>query len=100
MFVLTPSGPSSLSRDGAKAASHRRYKAFAFDPTAVTNDQFKRFVRATGFKTEAETYQWSFVLELLASEATEAPTRGGLISYFFCRVACSQSSPSAGRALQ
>ena len=58
--------PSSLSRDGAKAASHRRVPAFRIDPTAVSNDQFKRFVRDTQYLTEAENFRWSFVLELTA----------------------------------
>ena len=45
--------PSSLSRDGAKTASHRRMPPFLMDPTAVSNDQFKRFVQdAVGLGTQ------------------------------------------------
>ena len=62
--------PSSLSRDGAKTASHRRMPPFLMDPTAVSNDQFKRFVQDADFKTEAENFRWSFVLEILASNET------------------------------
>jgi hypothetical protein len=43
-------------------------KPFAIDKYAVSNTQFQKFVRATKYKTEAETFQWSFVLEHLADE--------------------------------
>lgn len=36
-------------------------EAFALSSTAVTNDEFARFVAATGFTTDAERYGWSFV---------------------------------------
>jgi formylglycine-generating enzyme required for sulfatase activity len=35
--------------------------AFRIDAHAVTNDEFARFVEATGWKTDAELYGWSFV---------------------------------------
>jgi formylglycine-generating enzyme required for sulfatase activity len=34
---------------------------FSIGATSVTNDQFARFVAATGHRTEAESYGWSFV---------------------------------------
>merc|ERR1711937_987640 len=37
------------------------------DVHAVTNRQFKAFVEETGYKTEAELFKWSFVLEGLSS---------------------------------
>ena len=85
--------PSSLSRDGAKAASHRRVPAFRIDPTAVSNDQFKRFVRDTQYLTEAENFRWSFVLELtayiaaplLASRATPIARRARFFSLSLAR---------------
>ena len=45
-------------------------KTFDIDATVVSNDQFKKFVRDTKHETEAEKFRWSFVLELLASNAT------------------------------
>ncbi|MDF2837912.1 MAG: formylglycine-rating enzyme family protein, partial [Paenibacillus sp.] len=45
-------------------------KSFRMAPYAVTNEQFKTFVDATGYRTEAETFGWSFVFHLLASEET------------------------------
>jgi sulfatase modifying factor 1 len=35
--------------------------AFAVSETAVTNAEFEAFVRATGYRTDAERYGWSFV---------------------------------------
>ena len=34
---------------------------FAIDRDPVTNDRFQRFIDATGYRTEAETFGWSFV---------------------------------------
>ena len=48
--------PSSLSRDGANVAQQRRVKTFDIDATTVSNDEFKRFVRATKHETEAEKF--------------------------------------------
>ena len=58
------------TRDGGLAADVAKIKPFAMDKTAVTNSQFRRFVRDTKFKTEAEVFGWSFVLEKLASKST------------------------------
>lgn len=38
-------------------------RPFAIDKTAVTVEQFSRFLKATGHVTDAEKYKWSFVLE-------------------------------------
>ena len=34
------------------------------DTKAVTNSQFRKFARDTKFKTDAEKYAWSFVLDM------------------------------------
>lgn len=44
---------------------------FRISPYAVTNEEFQAFVQATGYVTEAETFGWSFVFHLLASEETK-----------------------------
>jgi sulfatase modifying factor 1 len=38
---------------------------FWIDTCAVTNHQFEKFVKATGYKTDAERFGWSFVFHLL-----------------------------------
>jgi len=42
---------------------------FAIDRDPVTNDRFQRFVNATGYRTEAETFGWSFVFWALIPPA-------------------------------
>lgn len=82
------SGQKLYRRDGNRAASWTRIKVpiavkdcarrtirftlcamaqeFAIDKYAVSNTQFAAFVKATKHKTDAEAFQWSFVLEALA----------------------------------
>ncbi|CAM9839342.1 unnamed protein product [Choristocarpus tenellus] len=44
---------------------HKRVKVrtFRLDRHPVTNKQFAVFVQDTGYVTEAEKFEWSFVLE-------------------------------------
>ena len=51
--------------DGEGPARRVRVNAFAIDPCAVTNAQFRAFVKATGYQTDAERFGWSFVFHLL-----------------------------------
>lgn len=45
---------------------------FYLDICAVTNAQFFKFTKATGYKTEAETFGWSFVFHLFVSSNNAA----------------------------
>jgi sulfatase modifying factor 1 len=45
---------------------------FAIDPYTVTNDDFAQFVAATGYRTEAEQFGWSFVFHTFLSAETAA----------------------------
>jgi sulfatase modifying factor 1 len=45
---------------------------FEMDETSVTNQEFREFVKETKFKTEAETFGWSFVLDYLLTDAARA----------------------------
>ena len=51
--------------DGEGPARRVRVNALAIDACAVTNAQFRAFVKATGYQTDAERYGWSFVFHLL-----------------------------------
>ena len=45
---------------------------FYIDTTAVTNRQFTKFIKSTGYSTEAERFGWSFVFfHFLAPEAVQ-----------------------------
>ena len=61
-------------KSGAPQEIEVSVQPFSIDKTAVTNAQFKEFIRATKYKTEAEKFGWSFVLEYLASEEVKAGT--------------------------
>jgi len=54
--------PADLEGPARKAS----VKPFMMDTHTVTNEQFRDFVRQTKYKTEAEVYGWSFVLDYLA----------------------------------
>jgi formylglycine-generating enzyme len=47
--------------DGETPVHVVRLGSFSIDRTAVTNTTFSTFVEATGYRTEAEGYGWSFV---------------------------------------
>ncbi len=47
--------------DGEGPVHQVKLSPFWIDPYPVTNEQFNEFVNATGYKTEAERFGWSFV---------------------------------------
>ena len=51
--------------DGEGPVREVELAPFRIDRTAVTNEQFAEFVEATGYRTEAERFGWSFVFHLL-----------------------------------
>src|SRR5699024_5658993 len=58
--------------DGEGPVREVRLDDFYMDPYAVTNHDFLTFVEATGYKTDAEKYGWSFVFEHVISDKTKA----------------------------
>jgi len=61
---------SNNPQEGEAVSRTARVKPFSIDKTPVTNQMFREFVRATKYKTEAQDFGWSFVLDLLASDQT------------------------------
>ena len=53
--------PFGFAADGEGPVCKVRVKPFSIDARPVSNRQFEEFVRATGYQTEAERFQWSFV---------------------------------------
>jgi formylglycine-generating enzyme required for sulfatase activity len=49
-------------RDGESPSKLVRVKSFKINKYPVTNEQFRKFVRETKYKTEAENFAWSFAL--------------------------------------
>ena len=56
----TPEG-RGYDGDGEGPVHPVDLSAFAISPHAVSNDDFRAFVAATGHVTEAESFGWSFV---------------------------------------
>lgn len=50
--------------------------SFYIERTAVTNKAFRQFTRDTRFKTESETFGWSFVLDNDATERGRETSQG------------------------
>jgi formylglycine-generating enzyme required for sulfatase activity len=57
--------PDGWPDDGEGPVRSVDLAPFYLSRTAVTNEQFGRFVAETGYKTEAEQFGWSFVFHLL-----------------------------------
>ena len=60
--------------DGEGPVRAVRVDTFRIDIAAVTNAQFAEFIAASGYPTEAETYGWSYVFHMLASEEIKRRT--------------------------
>jgi len=75
-FVELPGGTFLMGTDSNEGHPADRegpvrevyVKPFAISRYAVTNEEFKRFVDATGYVTEAERFGWSFGFHLLVSK--------------------------------
>lgn len=50
-----------IPNDGEELRRGRPIRALRMTPTTITNAQFAAFVDATGYRTEAERFGWSFV---------------------------------------
>ncbi|MEZ0447502.1 formylglycine-generating enzyme family protein [Cellulomonas sp. ICMP 17802] len=74
-FVMGHDGPDGYPEDGEGPAHPVTLGPFWIDPVAVSNERFGAFVDATGYRTEAETYGWSFVFAGLLPDDFP-PTRG------------------------
>ncbi len=65
----------SYPGDGESPVHEVELRAFRMGRHAVTNGEFATFVDATGWRTEAETFAWSFVFGGLLPD--EFPRPGG-----------------------
>jgi formylglycine-generating enzyme required for sulfatase activity len=65
---------SGFPADGEGPVRDVQVDSFRIDIAAVTNSQFAEFIGASGYRTEAETYGWSYVFHMLASEEVKRRT--------------------------
>ena len=59
---------SADTKRGELSAKTVGVKPFVIDKYPVTNENFRKFVRAQKFKTEAENFGWSFVFRTFVPE--------------------------------
>jgi formylglycine-generating enzyme required for sulfatase activity len=60
-FLMGTDDAEGFPDDAEGPIRRVRVDPFTIGATSVTNDQFARFVEATGYRTEAENFGWSFV---------------------------------------
>ncbi|XP_076836474.1 inactive C-alpha-formylglycine-generating enzyme 2 [Brachyhypopomus gauderio] len=73
-MVLIPGGKIKIGtnaadgRDGESPTRAVTVQSFVMDKYPVTNSDFREFVKSQKYKTEAETFGWSFVFQDFVSE--------------------------------
>jgi sulfatase modifying factor 1 len=60
-FLMGTDGDYGYGEDGESPAHEVDLPPFSISRYAITNAQFAAFVEATGYRTEAEVFGWSFV---------------------------------------
>jgi formylglycine-generating enzyme required for sulfatase activity len=83
-FLMGTDDSCSFAADGEGPVREVTLAPFAIDPTQVTNLQFREFVNDSGYKTEAETFGWSFVFHLHVKRKYVIDTVPGL--QWWCKV--------------
>ena len=78
-FLMGTDDPVGFRGDGEGPVRPVRMKPFYIDTCAVTNQQFERFARETGYKTEAERFGWSFVFHMFVGMKARRAFRGQVV---------------------
>jgi formylglycine-generating enzyme len=71
-FLMGTADEVGFPEDGEGPIREVEVSPFRIDATAVTNAQFSRFVKDTGYRSEAEQFGWSFVFHSFVPEETAA----------------------------
>ena len=77
-FLMGSDAAEGFPEDGEGPVRPVTLRPFAIDAAAVTNEQFAGFVAASGYRTDAERYGWSFVFQQFLPE--DAPPTRALAS--------------------
>jgi formylglycine-generating enzyme required for sulfatase activity len=73
--------------DGEGPVREVTLDSFYIDATTVTNQQFAEFIHATGYKTDAEKFGWSFVFyEMLSEELKQTDLQRPSQTPWWCAV--------------
>lgn len=76
VFLQGGADADAVPGDGEGPVRAVRLAPFALAAHAVTNEQFARFSRATGHRTQAEDFGWSFVFSAFVGPRAARGTRG------------------------
>jgi sulfatase modifying factor 1 len=71
-FRMGGDDPDQFPADGEGPVRVVRLQPYLVDATAVTNAQYATFVKATGYRTDAERYGWSSVFHLSVASQAQA----------------------------
>jgi formylglycine-generating enzyme required for sulfatase activity len=86
-FLMGANDADGWPNDGEGPVRAVTLQPFYMDACCVTNEQFNNFINATGYKTEAERFGWSFVFYLfLARDALARVKQRVAGSEWWCRV--------------
>ena len=86
-FLMGAEDADGWLADGEGPVRAVALQPFLIDACGVTNEQFNAFVHATGYKTEAEGFGWSFVFELfLTAKQLAQVTQRVAGSEWWCRI--------------
>jgi formylglycine-generating enzyme required for sulfatase activity len=66
-FLMGTDDAEGFPADGEGPIRRVTVSPFLLDKTTVTNAQFAEFVKATGYRTEAERFGWSYVFHLFVT---------------------------------
>lgn len=86
-FLMGTNDKEGFSDDGEGPVREITLDSFYINATTVTNLQFYDFINATGYKTDAERYGWSFVFYgLLSDEARDAHPEVAAQAPWWCAI--------------
>ncbi|WP_077623231.1 formylglycine-generating enzyme family protein [Sediminibacillus massiliensis] len=63
-FFMGTDYPDGFPADGEGPVRKVKINSFYMDKYSVTNSEFKQFIDETGYETDAERFNWSFVFHL------------------------------------
>ena len=76
-FLMGTESPEAFPADGEGPVRKITVDGFWMDARPVSNEQFREFVRVTGYETEAHRFGWSFVFHThIAPELAEGTPLG------------------------
>jgi len=67
-FLMGTEDKEGFPADGEGPVREITLEPFYIGPTTVTNADFEKFIKVTGYRTDAERFKWSFVFYGLLSE--------------------------------